>query len=145
MDLHSFAAKVMLLKNLHRRYMMNAPVPAMEELISKGLPDGSVFIATRERKKTLDDHKNMTVDEYKNLHMDELNKESQESLAKYIRTKSSSLRKAKKSLGELNGELDQLPADYQDGKITNEQYVSSLEEIKGEIEEEKYKHRIYKE
>ncbi len=47
-DLHSFAAKVMLQRNPKRRFMVNAPLPTMEEIMLKALPTGSVFIGTRE-------------------------------------------------------------------------------------------------
>ena len=47
LDLHSFAAKVMLQRNPLRKYMINAPAFAMEKLIVQALPK-SVFVGTRE-------------------------------------------------------------------------------------------------
>jgi len=44
MDLHSFAAKVMLSRNPDRRYMINAPNVRMEAIIAKFVP--KVFIGT---------------------------------------------------------------------------------------------------
>ena len=38
----------MLRRNPSRRYMVNAPIYAMEEILKKSLPAGSVFIGTRE-------------------------------------------------------------------------------------------------
>lgn len=63
MDLHSFAAKVMLLRNPGRRLMINAPTPNMCKIIAQAIPEG-VFISTKEliekRKKY-----NAALEEYK--------------------------------------------------------------------------------
>jgi hypothetical protein len=48
-DLHSFAAKVMLMRNPERKYMVNAPVLAMEKIFLSAIP-GSVFVGTREKR-----------------------------------------------------------------------------------------------
>ncbi len=48
MDLHSFAGKVMLMRNTDRKYMINAPASAMEKIIIQGLPANSVFAGTKE-------------------------------------------------------------------------------------------------
>ncbi|MFN7662949.1 MAG: hypothetical protein ACK5PQ_04450 [Alphaproteobacteria bacterium] len=52
--LHSFAAQVMKRRNPERRYMLNAPVMAMERILIKGLPKGSVFVGTREMQPELE-------------------------------------------------------------------------------------------
>ncbi len=51
-DLHSFAAKVMLMRNPKRKYMVNAPVFAMEDIIAKALPDDT-FVGTRQMRQTM--------------------------------------------------------------------------------------------
>lgn len=53
MDLHSFAAKVMLMRNPQRRFMMNAPVFHMGKIIAASLPPQSVFAGTQEMKKAI--------------------------------------------------------------------------------------------
>lgn len=52
LDLHSFAAKVMLMRNPARRFMVNAPVFAMEKIIANALPD-STFVGTREMRERM--------------------------------------------------------------------------------------------
>ncbi|MEI8295665.1 MAG: hypothetical protein WCG04_03985 [Alphaproteobacteria bacterium] len=46
MDLHSFAAKVMLMRNPELRYMVNAPTAGMGRIIAKAVPQ--TFIGTKE-------------------------------------------------------------------------------------------------
>jgi hypothetical protein len=72
MDLHSFAAKVMLMRFPDRKYMINVPVIGMEKIIAQALPPGTVFAGTREMKKLSDDFKKMTIEEYKITHKDVL-------------------------------------------------------------------------
>lgn len=68
MDLHSFAAKVMLLRNPDRKYMINAPVFAMEEIVLKALPQ-DVFVGTREMQKILEERLNSgTIDDFMASH-----------------------------------------------------------------------------
>ena len=52
-DLHSFAAKVMLMMNPNCKYMVNAPVAAMAQILIKALPEGSVFVGTRDLKDSV--------------------------------------------------------------------------------------------
>ena len=47
MLLHSFAARIMLLRNEQRKYMINAPAHVMEKIVYDSLPNGTVFIGTR--------------------------------------------------------------------------------------------------
>lgn len=47
LDLHSFAAKVMLQRNPMRRFMINAPVFAMEKIMVQALPR-AVYVGTHE-------------------------------------------------------------------------------------------------
>jgi hypothetical protein len=54
LDLHSFAAKVMLKRNSARRFMIHAPVFAMERIMYTALP-GHVFPLTREWFKKFND------------------------------------------------------------------------------------------
>lgn len=52
--LHSFAAKIMLLRNPGRRYMLTAPVAVMREMLLKAMPD-SVFIGDNLYQKQVED------------------------------------------------------------------------------------------
>jgi hypothetical protein len=47
-DLHSFGAKVMLLRNPARKYMVNAPATVMETILAKAMPAGSFFAGNKE-------------------------------------------------------------------------------------------------
>lgn len=47
--LHSLAAEVMLHKNPLRRFMINAPAWIMESIIADAMPDGGLYVDTRER------------------------------------------------------------------------------------------------
>lgn len=62
-DLHSFAAKVMLLRNPNRKYMVTAPVFAMENIIMKTFSKG-VYIGTQEMKKLMEERQRVTLDEF---------------------------------------------------------------------------------
>ncbi len=88
-DLHSFAAKVMLMRNPRRRFMVTAPVYAMEKIMTEALPH-SVYIGTRELQKALKERQNLTFEEFKatNTHMigallTELRKEAHQNSEKY--------------------------------------------------------------
>lgn len=48
MDLHAFAAKVMLMRNPGRRYMVAAPEVFIEMVFSKNVPSDKLFIGTKE-------------------------------------------------------------------------------------------------
>ena len=63
-DLHSFAAKVMLMRNPHRKFMVNAPVWAMEKIIINALPN-SVSIGTKELRAALQERKHLSFEEFK--------------------------------------------------------------------------------
>jgi hypothetical protein len=62
-NLHSFAAKVMLMRNPQRKYMVNAPVFAMEKIIADALP-GFVFVGTREMKHIMEERQQISFDEF---------------------------------------------------------------------------------
>ena len=64
-DLHSFAAKVMLIRNPDRKYMINAPAFAMEKIMVDSLPKDAVFVGTREMKKTIEDRQSTSLDDFK--------------------------------------------------------------------------------
>lgn len=63
-DLHSFGAKVMRMRNPQRRYMINAPVWEMEKIMIDGLPQGSVFVGTREMQKGLEAVEPLTYEDF---------------------------------------------------------------------------------
>lgn len=52
--LHSFAAQVMRRRKPERRYMMNAPVPAMARILMKALPKGTIFFGTHNMKEEIE-------------------------------------------------------------------------------------------
>lgn len=70
LDLHSFAAKVMLLHNPERKYMVNAPVAAVEKIIREALPPQSVFVGTREVRKMIQERLDMSLEQFKSEHQD---------------------------------------------------------------------------
>jgi len=62
-DLHSFAAKVMSMRNPERRFMMNTPVFAMEKIMTDALP-GSVFVGTREMQQMMKERQKISLEEF---------------------------------------------------------------------------------
>lgn len=72
MDLHSFAAKVMLLRNPERRYMVNAPVFGMEKILLEAVPANSVYVGTREMHQVMQDRANVTLEEFTKTHAEQL-------------------------------------------------------------------------
>lgn len=54
MDLQSFAAKVMLLQNSQKKYMLNPPVVSMRSIMLKTMPKNSVFIGDNLYQKELE-------------------------------------------------------------------------------------------
>jgi len=46
--LHSFAAKVMKMRNPKKAYMLNAPAPEMREILIKKMPPHSIFVGDNE-------------------------------------------------------------------------------------------------
>lgn len=84
-DLHSFAAKVMLMRNPQRRYMVNTPVFAMEKILVDALPH-SVFVGTREMLQKMQAIQKVTFEEFRakteQLCLEQLQKEAQTEKAK---------------------------------------------------------------
>lgn len=72
-DLHSFLAKVMLVRNPERKYMVNAPNMAMEAIIAKSLPEKSVFVGTKEMKNELK-KRDITLRQFRTQHEAEIAK-----------------------------------------------------------------------
>lgn len=64
LDLHAFAARVMLKRNPHRRYMVNAPAFAMERLILNALPNAT-FVGTHQMREMLDERHRCTFEYFK--------------------------------------------------------------------------------
>ncbi len=63
MDLHSFGAKVMQMRNPRRRYMINAPAPAMAIILLEALPKG-VFIGTRQMREEMQTSLSLTLQDF---------------------------------------------------------------------------------
>ncbi|MBX9977304.1 MAG: hypothetical protein K2X98_03550, partial [Alphaproteobacteria bacterium] len=87
MDLHSFAAKVMLIRNPERQLMVNAPVLAMEKILAEAMPKGSVFAGTREMQQLLMERSTKTIDDFLATHPDlyeHMKDEATESLPQMI-------------------------------------------------------------
>jgi len=76
-DLHSFAAKVMLMRNPQRKYMINAPAFAMEEIILKELPK-AVFVGTREGKEFHTKRAIQTLEDFKKENKEDILKQMRE-------------------------------------------------------------------
>lgn len=70
MDLHSFAAKVMLKRNPQRKFMINAPAFIMESIIEKELPPRAVYIGTKEMHENLKAKNGITFLEFKERYKD---------------------------------------------------------------------------
>lgn len=62
--LHSFAAQVMKRRNPDRRYMVNAPVPAMTSILLEKMPPHSVFVGTREMRKEMKRNLHISFEEF---------------------------------------------------------------------------------
>ena len=71
-DLHSFAAKVMLERNPARKYMINAPVLMMEQILANALPPESMFVGTKEMLKAFQDRQDLTLEAYKQQHPEKI-------------------------------------------------------------------------
>ncbi|ARN84708.1 hypothetical protein [Candidatus Nucleicultrix amoebiphila] len=67
-DLHAFAAKVMLIRNPKRRFMVNAPVEAMTQILTKALPSDSLSMGTREMQDHIKKYDYMELSELKEQH-----------------------------------------------------------------------------
>lgn len=65
-DLHSFAAKVMLMKNPERLYMVNAPTPLMEAIMAKAAPS-NLFMGTKEMIKEIENRRFITFEDFNNI------------------------------------------------------------------------------
>ena len=63
-DLHSFAAKVMLMRNPNRKYMVNTPANVMRNIIINSLPLSATYVGTREMLQTLRERQNISFDEF---------------------------------------------------------------------------------
>ncbi len=106
--LHSFAAQVMLCRNPHRRYMINAPALAMERILLKALPH-SVFIGTREMRHQMEKSLHSSLEEFlrENPHLE------QETLKKKLKSAEKELRRENRVLKE----------DLSDRESTSEEQI----------------------
>jgi len=76
-DLHSFAAKVMLLRNPTRKYMVNTPADSMEMIFAKALP-GSFHAGTIEMQEKMKKRQDISMDEFANVILPKQSKKIQE-------------------------------------------------------------------
>lgn len=65
MHLHSFAAKVMKVRNPERHFMLGEPAPIMELTLARSLPEGAMHIAHKEKFEFIKKYKEMSFEEYK--------------------------------------------------------------------------------
>jgi hypothetical protein len=96
-DLHSFAAKVMLMLNPDRRFMVNAPVFAMEQIILNALPDDT-FVGTWQMRERMQTAQGVGLKEFCSLYGEDCRNE--------LRTRANKEAKARNSY--LAREIDQL-------------------------------------
>jgi hypothetical protein len=80
-DLHSFAARVMLIRNPDRKYMVNAPVNAMEMIFAKALP-GSFHAGTVEMRQKMEKRQKVTLQEFTEVKIPKRSKKAQERAVK---------------------------------------------------------------
>lgn len=92
LDLHSFAAKVMLMRNQHRKLMVNAPVFAMENLIANSLPDHT-FVGTRQMQKEMEYAQNIDLEQYIGLYETSLKEQLRSTALNYATTKNNQLKR----------------------------------------------------
>lgn len=112
--LHSFGAKVMLMRNPNRKYMVNSPEWTMESLIVIALP-GAVYVGTREELKTLKERLPITFEVWS-----EQNKEEYDKLREDLR------REMKNKLHDLQYEYESMSfQDKEARKLGYEQYLKS--------------------
>lgn len=102
LDLHSFAAKVMLMRNPDRRFMINAPVFAMEQIIINALPDAT-FVGTREMRKRMQESLGVGFREFSSLNKEKcknalLEKANREAVSrnKYLQSEINQLHNGKR-------------------------------------------------
>lgn len=76
-DLHSFAAKVMLIRNPKRKYMVNAPADAMEMIFAKSLP-GSFHAGTLEMQRKMEKRQSITLEAFTNELLPKKSRKAQE-------------------------------------------------------------------
>jgi hypothetical protein len=62
-DLHSFAAKIMLIRNPERKYMVNTPVHSMEMIFAKALPN-SFYAGTLEMQEEMKQRQAVTKEQF---------------------------------------------------------------------------------
>lgn len=89
MELHSFAAKVMLMRNPNRRFMINSPTTAMAKIILNSLPAKTVYVGTKEMEELMKAPQNMAFALKKQASRNELENKDFKDMAK--KTKSSDL------------------------------------------------------
>jgi hypothetical protein len=79
-DLHSFAARVMLIRKPDRKYMVTAPVDAMEMIFAKALP-GSFHAGTLEMQQKMKKRQSVTLEEFTEIIIPKKSKKNQERAA----------------------------------------------------------------
>lgn len=112
LDLHSFAAKVMLIRNPERKYMITAPVFAMGNIIAKALPD-HVYCGTREMRKRLQNVQGIGQNEYAYMMNSDETNTIRESLKKEV------MLRANKAVARDNEMLEKDLLEQKEDQIKN--------------------------
>jgi hypothetical protein len=139
MDLHSFGAAVMVLRDKNRRFMITSPVHAMERIIAKNLPRSAVFVGEKNEMTDLLSRRNATLQDMiadTNIHnpyqkaLASIQEKAQKKLEWYIQNNSEeTLRKFKKDTDaqrylEYNGHTFETSPDklkkYSDSELKYE-------------------------
>lgn len=131
MDLHSFAAKVMLMRNPERKYQLNTPVRTMELIMLKSMPQGSVFLRTREYERRLNATEDYFIGEKENI---------RKNMIKTFLNMYGTAKIHLKIINDYNSRLNnsekkilQAKVDLGSGKISNEEYDTILTGSKNTI------------
>lgn len=108
-DLHSFAAKVMLIRNPKRLYQVNAPVYAMEKIFLDTMPAGAIFVGTKEMQANMIERREISFEVFKQQNISKYNEEKEKRRTKLV--------KKAENLAEMFLEVGDVDFDETDKEI----------------------------
>jgi hypothetical protein len=126
MDLHSFAAKVMRIRNPHRILMVNAPVIGMEKIIASSVSEDAFFAGTREMRATLEQRQRASLEDFLADHPQWLSQEKQRIFDRMRRMETS-----------LTQRLKFLEEDFAEQYLSKEDYEKDRADFTSKLENAK--------
>lgn len=103
--IHAFGAYLELMENPHKKFMINAPMFAMENIIANALPDHT-FVGTRQMKGVMKERQGVLIEDFKNKHLNTIREKLQARAKKDLKTFNESVEREHRNQRSQGKEVD---------------------------------------